>query len=127
MNNSVVLNDIHEAPEKDPRDKQFLYVMIADNAQDTARSYEHVVIKVGVTENVPLRRRVLNTGSAFPIRIVSANRGYSQYERKLHLAMKQWHMSGEWFAVPSWVFAYIESCGVPDYEAIAAACGSGGE
>lgn len=87
-------NSFVREPRRRSAENASLYVAITEL---------HHPIKIGITTNVPLRLRSLNTASSIPLRIgVQWDVGiYSaDIERSAHRLLNMFRMNGEWFVVP---------------------------
>lgn len=64
-------------------------------------------IKIGVTVDVEKRRRVLQTGSAQTLVLLSTIKGTEKQEAELHRRFKHLRLRGEWFRPEPELLAYI--------------------
>lgn len=65
-------------------------------------------VKVGCTINLHSRINLLTTASAYPIRVLAIERGGRNTERKIHEAISEYRLQGEWFKCTPEVVNTIE-------------------
>ncbi len=68
------------------------------------------VVKIGWTENLERRMEIIGQGVPVPTIFLGLIRNASlKTERRLHLAMAQWHQKGEWFRLTKDSVRFLQS------------------
>lgn len=59
-------------------------------------------VKIGWAKNPSRRLQALQIGSPFPMKLLATIRGDLDWEKKLHSAVSDKHVRGEWYYLGEW-------------------------
>jgi hypothetical protein len=65
-------------------------------------------IKIGITDDLQSRLTSLQTGSPYPLKLLTYISGGMAMEKKLHEMFRKSNIGGEWFSPSPMLLAYIE-------------------
>lgn len=71
-------------------------------------------IKIGRTSDIQTRIKSLQTGAAYPLKLILYVTGCGHLEKSLHETLRRYKTSGEWFLyeglseLPSWLYEKLD-------------------